>query len=94
MTAKQQEAVWIFHGAGARFSSGVFTSLEKARHWISKHKLSGVLTEYPLDEGVYDWAIQKELFEVKSIKYQSAQFIQAFSSASQEHYHFVDGNIE
>lgn len=51
------DTIWFFHGEGGRFSSGVFTSIEKAEIWIDQHKLSGVLTAYPIDEGVYDWAI-------------------------------------
>ncbi|MGE8242425.1 MAG: DUF7710 domain-containing protein [Sphingobacterium sp.] len=51
------DRIWGFHGEGGRFSSGVFTSIEKAEIWIARHKLSGVLTAYPIDEGLYDWAL-------------------------------------
>jgi hypothetical protein len=61
------------------------------QHWIAKHKLTGMLIDYPLDVGVYDWAIQQDLFEVKTIKHQTPQFIQGFTTAGQEHYHFEDG---
>jgi len=83
--------VWIFHGAGGRFSSGVFTTLEQAEHWISKNALTGIVTLYPLDLGVYDWAIKNDLFEVKNEKHISPQFIQTFTTASQDHFHYENG---
>ncbi|MGJ1194169.1 DUF7710 domain-containing protein [Sphingobacterium siyangense] len=85
------DTIWIFHGEGGRFSSGVFTSIEKAEIWIDKHKLSGVLTAYPIDEGVYDWALFNDFFSVKKQAQMEPNFIQQFTSASQEHYHYENG---
>jgi hypothetical protein len=62
MSTQRQDSVWVFHGEGARFASGVFTSKEKAAQWIEDRRLSGVLTAYPLDEGAYDWAIRNGFF--------------------------------
>ena len=50
--------VWVFVGEGARFPSGVFASVVEAEAWIGLHGLTGVLTEYPVGEGVYDVAVQ------------------------------------
>jgi len=86
--------VWVFHGANGRFSSGVFSSVVKAEEWIRKNKLTGVLTEYPIDEGAYDWAVKNEFFEVKKIAQSEPQFIQNFTCASQDHYHFENGERE
>lgn len=86
--------VWIFSGAGSRFSSGAFVDKNAAMMWISKHKLSGVLTQYPLGQGVYDWAIENELFEIKKEHESSPEFIQKFTCAVQEHYHFEDGVLD
>jgi len=86
--------VWIFNGQNSRFPSGVFTSKELADIWIKKHRLTGVLTLYPLDQGTYDWAIEKELFTPKKEHEFSSAFIEKFSSASQEHHHYLDGLIE
>jgi len=83
--------VWIFHGQGGRFASGVFLSLSKAEDWIKNHKLTGLLTEYPVDEGVYDWALKNDWFEVKKPNQAESTFIQGFTSASQEHFHFENG---
>ena len=44
-------AIWIFHAAGARFAGGAFTSKAIAEEWILRHRLTGVLTAYPFDEG-------------------------------------------
>jgi hypothetical protein len=86
------EAVWIFNGPKGQFPSGVFASRETAERWIQQHKLSGTLTAYPVDVGVYDWAIAGGHFVPKRDDRHSAEFIQRFSSASQEHYHYADGH--
>lgn len=85
------DSVWIFNGSNSRFSSGVFSSLEKAKKWIKENKLTGVLTKYPIDEGTYHWAIRNDFFEVKKTNQSEPLFIQNFTSASQEHYHFENG---
>ncbi|WP_433900162.1 DUF7710 domain-containing protein [Sphingobacterium puteale] len=85
------DRVWVFHGEGGRFSSGVFTSIEKAEIWIARHKLSGVLTAYPIDEGLYDWALFNDFFNVKKQAQMEANFIQQFTFASQDHYHYENG---
>jgi hypothetical protein len=86
--------VWVFSGAGSRFSSGVFIDKDAAMQWISKHKLSGVLTQYPLNQGVYDWAIDNGVFEPKKEYENSPDYIQKFTCAAQEHYHFEDGVLD
>ena len=55
--------------------------------------LSGTLTCYPVDTGVYDWALQNSFFKPKNEEQQAAKFIQKFSSASQEHFHYEDGAL-
>lgn len=85
--------VWVFNGAGSRFPSGVFASKESALSWIQHRKLTGTLTAYPLDEGAYEWAVAKGFFSPKSDKDTSSEFIQRFTSASQEHFHFESGAL-
>lgn len=87
----EQNDVWVFNGANSRFPSGVFSQREKAEAWIAENRLTGVLTKYPLDVGVYEWAIRSGFFQPKKPKHKSSQFIQGFSSAHQEHYHYEDG---
>ena len=85
------EAIWVFNGAASHFPSGVFSSKEVAEEWITKHSLTGVLTKYPVDIGVYEWAIQNGFLKPAEEREKTASFIQRFSSASQEHYHYEDG---
>lgn len=84
--------VWVFTGSQAQFAAGVFTQRKAAEQWIRQHGLSGTLTAYPLDIGTFDWAISAGYFTPKRDDQRSAEFIQRFSSASQEHYHYENGN--
>ncbi|WHI50482.1 hypothetical protein P3339_18880 [Microbulbifer sp. MLAF003] len=86
-----KECVWVFHSAGARFAGGTFSSVESAELWIGTHKLTGVLTSYPLDTGAYEWAVKNEYFQPKKEKHSTAEFIGGFTSANQEHYHYENG---
>ncbi|SIO55585.1 hypothetical protein SAMN04488055_5790 [Chitinophaga niabensis] len=85
------EYVWVFNGDNSRFSSGVFQSMEKAEEWIAINRLSGILTKYPLDTGVYEWAIQNRLFSVKKEEQKHPAFIGRFTSASLDHFHYENG---
>lgn len=64
---------------------------EQAEGWINANGLQGTLTKYPVDVPVYDFAIQNGWFTQKSDRERSGEFIQRFSSASMEHYHY-DGD--
>ena len=86
------ETVWIFTGPKAQFPSGVFGARETAERWIEQNHLSGTLTAYPLDTGVYDWAVANGHFAPKRDDQRSPEFIQRFSSATQEHYHYENGH--
>lgn len=83
--------IYVFNGNSAAFPSAIFSSYEKAEQWIQLHQLSGTLTVYPLDISAYDWAVEKQYFKPKSEKDKSAIFMSKFSSAYQEHWHFIDG---
>jgi hypothetical protein len=83
--------VWIFCAEGSTRPSGVFTDEVLAEDWIRRHSLSGLLTEYPLDTGIYEWTISKGFFEPKYPSQQSASFIGRFTSAYQNHFHFQNG---
>ena len=83
--------VWVFNGARSNFPSAVFSKRGLAEQWIAKHLLTGTLTRYPLDVSSYDWAISRGFFEVSKSEHREGSFIQKFSSASQEHYHYEEG---
>jgi hypothetical protein len=85
------ESVWVFNGVKSNFPSGVFTTRELAEQWIRKNSLTGTLTRYPLDVGVYEWSLLNGGFTPKREEQKTPLFIGRFSSASQEHYHYEDG---
>ena len=85
------DGVWIFCGAQKHFPGGVFTQRGLAESWISKHRLSGTLTLYPLDVGAYEWAIEKGMFRPRKPHQSEPEFIGGFSDAGMEHYHYEDG---
>lgn len=85
------EMVLVFCGENSRFPIGVFRSRPAAEAWIARHQLSGILTRYPVDVGVYEWAVQNGTFVPKCPEHESARFIAGFTSASLEHTHFLNG---
>jgi hypothetical protein len=86
--------VWIFSGENSHLPSGAFSTKERAEEWIVREGLSGVLTRYPMDESVYDWAMRSGAFRPKVDKKMSAKQIQSFSSAALEHHHYSNGRSE
>jgi hypothetical protein len=85
------EFVWLFNGEMGRFASAVFTELILAEDWIKTNKLTGVLTKYPINSGVYDWAVKEGMFNVKKEEHTTSLFIGKFTTAGQEHYHYENG---
>lgn len=86
--------VWVFMSDRSRFPGGIFTTREVAEQWIREHRLDGTLTRYAVDQGVYDWAIAGGLFVPSQAKHTRPEFIGGFTTASMEHYHYVDGKTE
>ena len=86
-----ETVVWVFVGAGARLPSGAFSTLERAEAWIQQHRLSGLLTAYPLDEGSYDWAVARGHFEPNTDAKRTPEFIGQFSSGHVTHHHYEGG---
>ena len=65
--------------------------LEKAVRWIEKYKISGILSKYPLDISIYDWAITQGLFKPKRDDQKTPGFIQSFSTVHIEDSQYIDG---
>jgi hypothetical protein len=86
-----KDYIYIFHGKNARMCSAVFSSIEEAEKWIKLHNLSGILTKYIIDIPVYKWAVEQNHFQIKQERHKSPEFIQKFTSAYQEHYHYENG---
>lgn len=78
------------------FSGGVFDSKDLAEKWIEKHKLSGVLTKYPVNTGVFDWMLEEGEIgtRLEERVRKDPKGIGGFTSASMEHYHYEDGICE
>ena len=89
-----ENPVWIFHGVNAQFAGAVFTKRDIAERWIAEHNLSGILTKYPLNVGVYNWAIDNGTFKPKTEDHTASEFIGSFTSASPEHYHYENGSAD
>jgi hypothetical protein len=83
--------VWVFNGEGGTFPAGVFATRGEAEAWITANKLTGCLTRYPVGTSLYDWAIANGHWSPRKDYQREAKFIQRFSSAYLEHYHFTDG---
>jgi hypothetical protein len=97
MSTLPEKHVWIFNGDDGSFPGGAFSTKELAEEWIKRNRLSGTLTCYPLDEGCMDWAIRTGVFNVSrpnnAAKQKDPRFIGSFSSASQEHSHWENGEL-
>lgn len=85
------EFVWVFNGAKGTFPSGIFTNLDRAEEWIETHRLTGTLTAYPMNTGIYEWAIAHGLFKPRQAHQTTPEFIGRFTSASMDHHHYEDG---
>ncbi len=82
---------WVFKGGEIGRTSAVFTSKSIAEEWISKHRLSGSLWAYPLNMGVYDWAINLGDLKPKNEFERSPEFIAGCVRACQRYYIYEDG---
>ncbi|SIN15100.1 DUF7710 domain-containing protein [Micromonospora cremea] len=85
--------VWIFHRDGARFASGVFASRADGLSWAAEHRLTGLLTEYPVGEGSYDYAVSRGLFRPSKPHHGKPGHVVDFSP-SLDHVHVVDGAVD
>lgn len=89
-----ERCVWVFQGQDGKRPGGVFSARELAETWVSLNRLTGTLTAYPLDEGCFDWAMRHELVTGRAKERgDDAAFVASFTSAAQEHAHYVDGRM-
>jgi hypothetical protein len=59
-----------------------------------KNRLTGILTLYPVDIGVYEWAIERGMFTPSKPHEQESAFIGGFTTASQPHHHYEAGRLD
>jgi hypothetical protein len=88
-----KNTVWVFHGERAQFTSAIFTSFNLANIWIKNNKVSGILTEYPVNISCFEWAIENKYYIAKENDKRSNK-IQKFTSHAQKHFHYYNGIIE
>jgi hypothetical protein len=86
------DAAWVFHGANAQFTSALFTSRCKAEEWVEENEMSGMLTTYPLNISIYDWAVQAGIWQPSKSHHHNLEFKQRFTSAALEHVPSEDGH--
>ena len=92
MDESDDGSVWVFNGNKSKFPGAIFTSREKAEIWIKSDSLEGILTKYPLDVSVYDWATVNGFFTPKKPHHREADWIACFTTACQDHYHYEAGD--
>ena len=83
--------IWIFNGNGSSLPAGAFETRIEADKFIQKYKLSGCLTKYPVGKSLYNWTIDEGYFEPNTEHKKTASFIEGFTSAHTEHYHYEKG---
>lgn len=88
------EYVWVFHGEGAKFASGVFETRDDAMAWAERHNLTGLLTQYPLGMGAYDHAVENGRFKPSREHHGSPEHIARFSPGHTEHVQLADGGVD
>ena len=82
-------------GEGGCFPAAAFTKFEDADAWVAKHRLTGMLSVMPLNQGLFDWAVENDVLNLKpeklEIKSKDPSFIVNCATASLDHYHYKKG---
>ena len=79
--------MWVLN-CGGSFPCGVFETKEAAEDIIKKYKLTGVLTQYPVNMLVIDWAIENNCLSESARTTEDAG---TYATAYQKHYHYENG---
>ena len=93
------QTVWLFTSASndvvpdAHIPQAAFRTLAAADRWVRTLKPSGMLTEYPMNIGVFEWATARGVFKPRRDDQRATPFIETFSDASQAHAHYELGEL-
>jgi hypothetical protein len=85
--------VWVFHGLHAKFASGVFDNKVDAMRWVERHQLSGVVSEYVVGEGAYDFALAEGRFHPSKPHHGSPEHVARFGPGL-AHTHVTAGKVD
>ncbi|RYU93032.1 DUF7710 domain-containing protein [Emticicia agri] len=85
------EYVFVFVGEESKLPSAIYLDIDNIKDWIISNSLSGSLHKLPINISVYDWSIMQGYFEPKKDYQKESRFIQRFTSASVEHWHYENG---
>ncbi|CAM3103334.1 hypothetical protein STSO111631_00685 [Stackebrandtia soli] len=84
------EHVWIFHGQGTQFASAVFASTDDGLAWAARHRVTGILSRYPVGDGCYDIAVREGQFRPSKDHHGTPEHIARFGPGP-HHVHITDG---
>jgi hypothetical protein len=86
------KTVWVFVGEGRNLPSGVFETLDLAEAWIEHHGLTGLLTEYPVNKGAYEAAIESGSLKIRRPEQSGPDFVARISNPGLDHFHYENGH--
>lgn len=90
----KEKETFVFVGEGSDFPLGIFTALENAKEYMEKYSLSGTVNQFPINIGIMIGGIEEDLFKVKNEYQKGPKFIERFSYASIEHFHFKNRKFD
>ena len=87
--------VWVFEGNDlperhSHHPSAVFSSLRTALEWLGRHRLSGLLTSYVVDEPAFERSLRRGTVPER----QRDGALRQVWAGGEEHYHVVEGAVE
>jgi hypothetical protein len=88
----EEKLVWVFMGESRPLPSGVFEELETANEWIDGHGLNGILIEYPVGWGAYDWAVEHGGIEPVAEEERTPTYLQQFTDTTGRRFECDNGS--
>lgn len=84
------EHVWVFHGQEAQFASAVFAAEAEGLAWAARHRVTGVLSKYPVGDGCYDVAVREGRFRASKDYHGTPDHVERFGPGL-DHVHVRNG---
>lgn len=82
--------MYVFHGHGSRYANAVFSSVEQAKEWARRWRLTGLLTRYEVDDPAFDRLQKAGRLPANVVDDPSPWRVQVFCEGGW-HEHFVEG---